>query len=187
VAKANRVISKPKPPAVKHLAIIDPTTGVISGYVSGTNVVLGNVESQRNWRDITNVPGAKQLSGKLDQKLVKAGVVKNKPRIRLKLNKREVDFNEEAEIEIEVIDGDPADIPEDIMIRLNGSKYILLLGEKLKIKGSKEKNLAIKVSDSRVFVEEEHRNVGLRIGKRPPPPPREDDGVVVRGGKAKGK
>ncbi|MCI0563525.1 MAG: hypothetical protein MN733_34045, partial [Nitrososphaera sp.] len=67
----------------------------------------------------------------------------------------------------------------DILIKVNGSKYPLKHDGKLKVKGSKEKELSIKIADPRVFVEEAHRNVGLRIGIRPPPPPRKDDGVVI--------
>jgi hypothetical protein len=156
MAKANRVIQKPKPPAPKHLALIDPNTGLISAYVSGTNVVIGPVESKRNWRDITDVPGADKLnSDRIKRNFIKEGVLKRKPRVRLVVDSKKIEIGKgRAKVSYEVLEGDADDI--ELTVRSNGSvrKEKLRKNQTLDIGGSSRRKVTVTIDDPLIFVEE---------------------------------
>lgn len=155
MAKANRVIQKPKPPAVKHVAVIDPNTGLISAYGSGTNIVIGDRESKRNWRDITNVPGAATLdSEKVKRHFFKDGEFKKKPRVRLIVdNKRIAIGTGKAKISYEVLEGELEEL--NLEVKSDGSRRTEKLSkhQNLELSGGTAKRIAVVVKDPMVFVE----------------------------------
>ena len=194
--KANRVISKPKPPAVRHVAIIDPNSGVISGYASGTNIVLGPVESRQNWRDITDIPGSSKLNAdRIKRNFIRDGQLRRKPRVRLIVDSRRIEIGRgRAKISYEVLEGEVEEL--NLTIRSNGSqrKDKLRKNQQLEIGGSSRRKVTVTIDDPLVFVE----NPVLEINVVPPeelivaPPPPVEEVIVEKkdkedNGKAKGQ
>jgi len=157
VVKANRVISKPKPPPLKRVAIVDPINGVISGYASGPNIVLGDVESKRNWKDITDIPGSATLNAdRIKRTFLKDGKIKKKPRVRLVVDSRKVEIDKgRAKVSYEVLEGEVDGFYLNLAIKSAGSSRCSKLrhNQELEIGGSSRCSVAITVDDPLVFVE----------------------------------
>lgn len=155
MARANRVIQKPKPPSIRHMALIDPNTGVISGYASGTNIVIGDVESQHNWKDITDVPGAASLSSeKIRRVFMKDGKIKRKPRVRLVIDSRKIEIGKgKAKVSFEVLEGEVEDL--NLVVHNNGNtrKEKLHKNQHLEISASSRRKVVVTVDDPLIFVE----------------------------------
>ena len=185
MARANRVIQKPKPPVVKHLAIIDPNTGVISGYASGTNIVIGPVESKRNWTDITDIPGSEKLSAeKIKRIFIKDGKVRRKPRVRLIIDAKRIEIGRgRAKVSFEVLEGEVSEL--NLLVISNGTvrKEKLIGNQTLDIGGSSRRKVTVEVDDPLIFVEGHVAAVDIVPSEEliiPPTPSRNDvDDLVI--------
>lgn len=151
MAKENRVIQKPSPPPVRHAALIDPDTGVISGYIRGTNFVLDG-DTDANWRDITGVPGADKLANKdINSVFLRNGRLREKPKIKLSVDSRRIEIgNGRANLTMEV-DGSTAFLPEEISVSINGKNETMKLDQALDIMSNSRQTLKIKIDDPRVY------------------------------------
>ena len=185
MAKANRVIQKPKPPAVRYVAIIDPSNGLISAYASGTNIVLGSVESKRNWRDITDLPGAATLdTAKIKRVFLQGGKIKKKPRVRLVIDARKIEIGRgRAKVSYEVLEGEVEEL--NLTIRSNGSvrNDKIRKHQNLEIGGNSRRRITVTIDDPLIFVEEPILTINVvppeELVTSPTPPVQEVDDVIV--------
>jgi hypothetical protein len=168
-----------KPAAKRHYyAQIDKNTGVVIGYASGTNI---DIRNSNEWQDITELHGAKQISGKVGDVLVNNGSVIKKPKLKIVVSDRRIEVGEEATFSLQVVEGDPTLVPKEIRIRIAPKvKINLELDEQLIISHDEPTKVNIKVVDDRVRLDDrtvsikivpvgskvrEKRNLEVKIGK----------------------
>ena len=185
MARANKVIQKPKPPTVKRVALIDPDSGLISGYASGTNIVLGNVESERNWKDITDVPGSATLdSDKIRRIFMKDGKIKRKPRIRLIIDSRRIEIGRgRAKVSYEVLEGEVDEL--NLIVHSNGNrrKDKIRKNQDLHIGGNSRQRVVVSIDDPLIFLEGPLLVIEVvpsgELIQPPTPTPNVDDDTII--------
>lgn len=143
-------MAKPAPKK-RYYAQIDPVTGNVIGYASGTNI---DIRNSNEWRDITDIRGAKQLTGKAGKAIFRDGVFKKKPKLRLDIAGKRVEVGSDIKVTLSLVEGDPTLVPEEIGIKIGATQYAVKLGQEIKIKSTDARKINIRVNDPLVALDD---------------------------------
>ena len=146
---------KPPAPPVRHAVLTDPNTGAIISYVRGTNFNVDN--DNTGWADITDVPGVTDLA-KLDIRsmMIKKGQLRPKPKLKLILDKREMEESGKAKLRLES-EGSTAYLPEEVIVKIGRKKVKMRLNEEVEICGTRAGKISVSLDDHRVYCANKHK------------------------------
>jgi hypothetical protein len=152
-------MAKKPAPKKRYYAQIDPVTGVVIGYASGTNI---DIRNSNEWQDITDLHGAKQISGRVGDVSVSKNAVIKKPKLEIVVSDRRIEVGEQATVSLKLVEGDAALVPKEIRIRIAPKVRINLeLDEHLIISHDEPTKVNIRVVDDRVRLDD--RVASIRI------------------------